>query len=216
MESLKLILILLVTVVILALYKMNKAIWPYSIGFQENSLINDKKQPCQVLSEQYEFLGRAFRHEIMEFFLFVNNSHSLNVTKHRNVYKMMVRRLKNITSGFSNPDVSTFAKMPDIERNISMRGLDQPSNSDASSDYRQENDDDLNKINNIEKNSIEVTNRMLTSTLISKPLLIKNHIRPTLPPFFPKINENTKFLLMQIPHHWNGQCGGLANQVTIN
>jgi len=30
--------------------------------------------------------------------------------------------LKDITSGFSNPEVSEFARMPDLERNISMRG----------------------------------------------------------------------------------------------
>lgn len=47
MESLKLILILLVIVVILALYTMNTAIWPYSSGFQvktETSFRKDLKK----------------------------------------------------------------------------------------------------------------------------------------------------------------------------
>ena len=31
---------------------------------------------------------------------------------------------------------------------------------------------------------------------------------------FPSPSEiKTKYLLMQIPKHWNGDCGGLGNQV---
>nr|CAD2194570.1 unnamed protein product [Meloidogyne enterolobii] len=33
---------------------------------------------------------------------------------------------------------------------------------------------------------------------------------------FPSPNNiKTKYLLMQIPKYWNGDCGGLANQVFI-
>ena len=62
---------------------------------------------------------------------------------------------------------------------------------------------------------MEFTNNILVSTLTSKPVTVKQSKMLTLPPFFPIINEKTKFLLMQIPQHWNGQCGGLANQVGI-
>ncbi|CAK5124619.1 unnamed protein product [Meloidogyne enterolobii] len=63
----------------------------------------------------------------------------------------------------------------------------------------------------MERSSAEITNKISTSTLTPHSVILKNN--KTLPKFFPKINENTKFLLMQIPHHWNGQCGGLANQM---
>uniref|UniRef100_A0A914MTG2 L-Fucosyltransferase n=2 Tax=Meloidogyne TaxID=189290 RepID=A0A914MTG2_MELIC len=90
-------------------------------------------------------------------------------------------------------------------------GLDQPSNPNYGTDYRHEITDDLNKMQTMERSSVEMSNRISTSTLTPHPAIIKNN--KTLPKFFPKINENTKFLLMQIPHHWNGQCGGLANQI---
>ncbi|KAF7640509.1 hypothetical protein Mgra_00000332 [Meloidogyne graminicola] len=80
-----------------------------------------------------------------------------------------------------------------------------------SSEYKLKN---IEKINKIQIEKIENTNNLLTSVLLPRIEIInEQNIMPTLPPFLPKIDENTKFLLMQIPKNWNGECGGLANQM---
>ncbi|KAF7640508.1 hypothetical protein Mgra_00000331 [Meloidogyne graminicola] len=124
MNNIRLLLNLLVTAVILSLYTMNTAIWPYSKGIEIREQSNDEV-PCQVHWEQHEFMGRTFRHELLEFFLFVNNTYLVNNTymkKHKNIYKKIVKRLKEITNGFNNPKSSKFSKQPKSDKNILSRG----------------------------------------------------------------------------------------------
>ncbi|KAF7623452.1 hypothetical protein Mgra_00010242 [Meloidogyne graminicola] len=57
-------------------------------------------------------------------------------------------------------------------------------------------------------NSIEYEHTKKNITLIRR-----TNISTTSPLFFQKIDQNTKYLLMQLPAKWSGSCGGLANQL---
>nr|CAD2207573.1 unnamed protein product [Meloidogyne enterolobii] len=44
-------------------------------------------------------------------------------------------------------------------------------------------------------------------------IIFEKKIKYLLRSFPPPFKNTTKYLLMQIPQHWNGDCGGLANQM---